>query len=610
MAMMTRVGTLIAAFLFVLSVAGAEEIHDAVAKGDLASVQAILTAQPDRIAAVDERGYTPLHVAAREGRIDIAAYLLEKGADIEAKNSTGYTPLFLAARSRRPDVVRLLLEKGADVKAQTRFQTTPLFTAVESGSVDVVGALIERGAVINHANPIFGSPLHRAAYMDFPEVAKLLLDRAADLSLTDQRGQTPLHQAAQLGRVAIARLFVERGADVNALDREGRTPLHLAVLYGTDRSGANRASELGFLLLASGARIATTDAEGGTPLLSAVTQGYTELVGAMLRKGGDLTAREPGTRRTLLHIAGNKGYDDMAWLLLARGVDPAAKDAFGKTAFDYACEHSHQAVAIRLAAAEGGTGGRVESGARILAKPMADGEAHVWLLNHRGWAVKTTSHLFVFDNEELGRKPDSPSLCNGWIAAPEIGHENVIALYSAYHALPGTMEFIHGLEDVLDRIVYVNYKDEDWRGGNKTVYVKGREVQRFGDVEVIPYETVDEGGMGSLGYLVKVDGMTIFYPNFYPEDLDAFKKEIDFLAGRTSVCDIAFIDVTPGQENAYAAYVVEKLKPRVVIPYDRSGKESARRELADELGRKHPGLQFGLVRDPGDRLHYRSEGLD
>mgnify|MGYP001109619664 CR=1 FL=1 len=119
---------------------------------------------------------------------------------------------------------------------------------------------------------------------------------------------------------------------------------------------------------------------------------------------------------------------------------------------------------------------------------------------------------------------------NGWICAPEISGQDTIALYSAYHALPETMEFIHGLESRLDRIRYVNYKDDAWRGGSKTVYVKGRDIQRFGDVEVIPYETRDSGNMGSLGYLIKTDGLSIFYPNFFPEDIDAFKKEIDFLA--------------------------------------------------------------------------------
>jgi hypothetical protein len=68
--------------------------------------------------------------------------------------------------------------------------------------------------------------------------------------------------------------------------------------------------------------------------------------------------------------------------------------------------------------------------------------------------------------------------------------------------------------------------------------------------------------------------------------------------------DPAFIEVAPGQENAYAAYIVEKLKPRAVIPYDRSGSATAQKELADELGRKYLRLEYSLFRDAGDRWHY------
>ena len=156
--------------------------------------------------------------------------------------------------------------------------------------------------------------------------------------------------------------------------------------------------------------------------------------------------------------------------LLARGADAAAKDLEGKTALEYAVEHGHPTAVLRLVSAIGGMG-EPEIGARFLAKPLAPGEAYVWAMSRRGWAVKTKSRLLVFDNEEMGRKPDWPSLSNGWISAAEISGQDIIALYSSYHALPNSMEFIHALENKLDRIQYVNYKDDVWRGGNKTVFI-------------------------------------------------------------------------------------------------------------------------------------------
>ncbi len=74
-------------------------------------------------------------------------------------------------------------------------------------------------------------------------------------------------------------------------------------------------------------------------------------------------------------------------------------------------------------------------------------------------------------------------------------------------------------------------------------------------------------------------GLTIFLPNFFPEDVEAFKK-IDFLAARGKTCDVALVEVTPGQENIHAAYLGERQKPKDVIPYDRFGNAENQRQLA------------------------------
>jgi len=381
----------------------AQEVFDAVRANDLAKVKELVEKDASRVNLKDQNGNTPLHIAARQGRIDVAAFLIEKGAVLEAKSPTGYTPLFAAAQSKQPEAVQFFLDKGADVNAQTKFQTTPLFAAAESGNVEVIRLLVERGAQVNHVSPFFGSPLHRAANMNFPEAAKVLLDAGADLKATDRYRRSPLHMAAQLGRVTIARLLIERGADLNAVDAGNQTPLHYAIRAGTDGTGVNNSTEFGFLLMEKGARVDLADKDGATPLVWAVRQGYTELAGAILRRGGAIETREPGTGRTLLHLTALKGYGDLAELLLARGLDASVKDADGKTALDYAREHGNTTVALRLASPCLEMGG-IEIGARFLSRKLTDAEAYIWVLNRRGWAVKTKSHLYVFDNEELGRK--------------------------------------------------------------------------------------------------------------------------------------------------------------------------------------------------------------
>ena len=55
----------------------------------------------------NNHGETPLHIAAREGHIDIAELLINKGADINAKNNYGKTPFDCA----KNEEIRQLLKE-------------------------------------------------------------------------------------------------------------------------------------------------------------------------------------------------------------------------------------------------------------------------------------------------------------------------------------------------------------------------------------------------------------------------------------------------------------------------------------------------------------------
>ena len=65
-------------------------------------------------AQVNRKGWTPLHFAATAGDLDIMTTLLERYAYIDAPSPTGFTPLMLAAREGKEDAVQLLLREGAD----------------------------------------------------------------------------------------------------------------------------------------------------------------------------------------------------------------------------------------------------------------------------------------------------------------------------------------------------------------------------------------------------------------------------------------------------------------------------------------------------------------
>ena len=71
------------------------DIHDAARTGDLDVIETLTGDHPALVHDKDEQNDTPLHIAAREGRLDAAKLLIEKGADIHAGITKTVLPLML-----------------------------------------------------------------------------------------------------------------------------------------------------------------------------------------------------------------------------------------------------------------------------------------------------------------------------------------------------------------------------------------------------------------------------------------------------------------------------------------------------------------------------------
>ena len=82
--------------------------------------------------ARDNYAQTPLYEAVQLGHKDVAALLIQNGADVNAKTyHDGPTPLHWAAYLGHKDLVALLMENGADVNAKDKVGKTPLDVAGE-----------------------------------------------------------------------------------------------------------------------------------------------------------------------------------------------------------------------------------------------------------------------------------------------------------------------------------------------------------------------------------------------------------------------------------------------------------------------------------------------
>jgi ankyrin repeat protein len=261
--------------------------------------------------AVNQRGYTPLHLASDWAGDDpeMIHLLIAWGADIEARSAAGDTPLLLTASGGRHPAMVALLEHGADAGARNECGETPLHWASSlfgSEHHGLAKSLLEHGAIVNSTDEGGRAPLHwvfgsHDSHLDKDRfMARFLLENGADVNPTSNYGLSPLHCALKIGcGMDVIALLLEHGAVVNATDMSGSTPLHWLL-------GSHQRDDLVLtrFILENGADVNAISNDGCSILQHALLVGCgAHVVALLLEHGADVSVLDRDERRLLSQMS-------------------------------------------------------------------------------------------------------------------------------------------------------------------------------------------------------------------------------------------------------------------------------------------------------------------
>jgi truncated hemoglobin YjbI len=180
-------------------------------------------------------------------------------------------------------------------------------------------------------------PILRAATRD-RFISEVERDQSC-VRLRGLRGQTLLHDAALVGAAELAAVLIRSGADPDAKEAEGHTPLYRA-----------STGEVARVLLAAGATVDfASGPTRGTPLHQAARRGHVSVAQALLDHGAAIDARD-AKGQTPLRRAVNCRQVQIVRLLVRHGADPHAADRRGVTPLEVA-----RTAEMKRALADAGT---------------------------------------------------------------------------------------------------------------------------------------------------------------------------------------------------------------------------------------------------------------
>jgi hypothetical protein len=214
----------------------------------------------------------------------------------------------------------------------------------------------------------------------------------------------------------------------------------------------------------------------------------------------------------------------------------------------------------------------------LLHRDVAEKAAVIWYLGQDSFAIKTHSHLLIFDPLSPGMEnsyklpASADSLSEGVVNPDTIKDLNVMVFESDMNESHyGTgiwpwKRYIRNITYVFGWDPIINQDNHEY------IFVHPHEQKTIDGVSV----TTMQSDVHGSGFLLDVDGLKLFFGGnaivLEPGQKQLFESEIDFVARKAPQVDLAFLEFQNGAGNRPPSvangiwYADKKLSPRIIFP--------------------------------------------
>jgi len=276
-------------------------------------------------------GFNACMAVIFKGDVDLLHILISaKMLDVNITNEKGVTPLLVAAHNTSPQIVQMLLDSGARFDPQAPEVKRTLCTAATRGRLDTLRFLLSQKASVDVVDKRGRSPLQIAVANRHPEIVRFLID---------------------LRRHAELRIHDLTGAEEN--NEQLIAPAVIPTLPSISIFAAVATGNLPALrqLIAANADVNVTDADGQSVLQIAIRDKLTDVIALLIEAGADVASGGEMGIYPLSFAAVHGDPDAVVWLIAA-GAPINQVNRFGQSALYLACQHSNISAAEMLLVAK------------------------------------------------------------------------------------------------------------------------------------------------------------------------------------------------------------------------------------------------------------------